>query len=51
MGKKHVSTTCDDILDMPCSSHIDACSSPMCCETNLLKENKELKDEVQDLSI
>jgi hypothetical protein len=39
VGKKHVSTSCDDLLDMPCSSHIDACSTSMSCETNLLKEN------------
>ena len=27
VGKKHVSTSCDDLLSMPCTSHIDACSS------------------------
>ena len=27
VGKRHVSTSCDDLLDMPCSSHIDACST------------------------
>ena len=48
--KKHVSTSCDDLLDMPCSSHIDACSTSMSCETNLLKENNELKNEVKKLS-
>jgi hypothetical protein len=42
VGKKHVSISCDD-LDMPCSSHIDTCSTSMSCETNLLKENNELK--------
>ena len=42
-GKKHVSTSYDDLLDMSCSSHIDACSTSMSCETNLLKENNELK--------
>ena len=47
VGKKHVSTSCDDLLDMPCSSHIDACSTFMSCETNLLKENNELKNEVK----
>ena len=47
--KKHVSTSYDDLLDMPCSSHIDAYSS-MSCETNLLKENNELKKEVKNLS-
>jgi hypothetical protein len=25
--KKHVSTSCDDLLEIPCSSNIDACSS------------------------
>jgi hypothetical protein len=39
VGKKHVSTSCDDLLDMPCSSQLDACSTSMSCETNLLKEN------------
>jgi hypothetical protein len=43
VGKKHVSTSCDDLLDMSCSSHIDACSTSMSCETNFLKENNELK--------
>ena len=50
VGKKHVSTSCDDLLEMPCSSHIDACSTSMSCETNLLKENNELKNEVKNLS-
>ena len=50
VGKKHVSISCDDLLDMPCSSHLDACSTSMSCETNLLKENNELKREVKNLS-
>lgn len=50
VGKKHVSTSCDDLLDMPCSSHIDACSSSMSCETNLLKEKNELNEQVKILS-
>ena len=50
VGKKHVSTSCDDLLDMPCSSHIDACSTSISCETNLLKENNELKEQVKKLS-
>jgi hypothetical protein len=50
VGKKHVSTSCDDLLAMPCSSHIDACSTSMSCETNILKENIELKSEVKNLS-
>ena len=50
VGKKHVSTSCNDLLDMPYSSQIDVCSTPMSCETNLLKENNELKREVKILS-
>jgi len=43
VGKKHVSTSCDDLSSMPYSSHIDACSTSMSCEINLSKENNELK--------
>ena len=42
VGKKHVSTSCDDLLSMPCSSQLVACSTSMSCETNLFKENNEL---------
>jgi hypothetical protein len=46
VGKKYVSTSCDD-LSMPCSSRIDACSSStMQYETNLVEGNKELKSQV-----
>jgi phosphoenolpyruvate-protein kinase (PTS system EI component) len=50
VDKKHVSTSCDDLLDMPCSSQLDACSTSMSCETNLLKENNELNEQVKKLS-
>ncbi|KAG0514313.1 hypothetical protein BDA96_10G180000 [Sorghum bicolor] len=50
VGKKHVSTSCDDLLYMPCSSHIHACSTSMSCETNHLKENNELNEQVKNLS-
>ncbi|OQU85342.1 hypothetical protein SORBI_3004G220101 [Sorghum bicolor] len=50
VGKKHVSTSCDDLLSMSCSSHIDACSTSLSCETNLLKENNELNEQVKKLS-
>ncbi|OQU89106.1 hypothetical protein SORBI_3002G147433 [Sorghum bicolor] len=49
-GKKHVSTSCDDLLSMPCSSLLDACSTSMSCEINLLKENNELNEQVKNLS-
>ncbi|KAG0514115.1 hypothetical protein BDA96_10G162400 [Sorghum bicolor] len=39
VGKKHVSTSCDDLLSMPCSSHTNICS------TSCL-----LKNEVKNLS-
>jgi hypothetical protein len=41
---------CDDLLAMPCSSYIDGCSTSISCETNLLKENKELNEQVKKLS-
>ena len=50
VSKKRASTSCDDLLDIPCSSYIDACSTSMSCETNLLKENNELKNKVKNLS-
>ena len=49
VGKKHVSTSCDDLLFMPCTSN--ACSSStMQYETNLVEENKELQSQVKYLS-
>ncbi|OQU91946.1 hypothetical protein SORBI_3001G262601 [Sorghum bicolor] len=50
VGKKHVSTSCDDLLSTPCSSQLDICSTSMSCETNLLKENDKLKNEVKNLN-
>ncbi|OQU89279.1 hypothetical protein SORBI_3002G168550 [Sorghum bicolor] len=50
VGKKHVSTSCDDLLSMSFSLHLDACSTSMYCETNLLKENNELNEQVKNLS-
>ncbi|KAG0523405.1 hypothetical protein BDA96_07G120700 [Sorghum bicolor] len=50
VDKKYVSTSCDDLLAIPCSSQLDTCSTSISCETNLLKENNELKNEVRKLS-
>ena len=51
VGKKYVSTSCEDLLSIPCSSHIDACSSStIYYETNLVEENKELQSQVKYLS-
>ncbi|KAG0513843.1 hypothetical protein BDA96_10G138200 [Sorghum bicolor] len=47
---KHVSTSCDVLLSIPCSSHLDICSTSMSCETNLLKENNKLNEQVKNLS-
>jgi hypothetical protein len=49
-NKKHVSTSFDELLAMPCSSIIDYCCSSLSCETNLLKENNKLKNQVKNLS-
>ncbi|OQU79051.1 hypothetical protein SORBI_3008G088890 [Sorghum bicolor] len=38
------------IYYVPCSSDIDACSTSMSCETNLLKENNKLNEQVKNLS-
>ena len=50
VGKKHVSTSCDSLLSMPCFSQLDVCFSSMQDETNLVEENKELKSQVKYLS-
>ena len=50
VGKKNVSTSCDDLLAMPCSSHLDACYTSMSCEINLLKENNQLNEQVKKLN-
>ncbi|KAG0537750.1 hypothetical protein BDA96_03G175100 [Sorghum bicolor] len=50
VGKKHVSTSCDVLLSMPCSSELDICSTFMSCETKLLKENNKLNEQVKNLS-
>jgi hypothetical protein len=48
--KKNVSTSCDDLLAMSCSSTIDYYYSSLSCGTNLLKENNKLKNKVKNLS-
>ena len=51
------STSCNDLISMPCSSKVDAsptCNIPSCgvasCATNLVKENLELKAKVDMLN-
>ena len=50
-GYKNVSTSSDDLLEMPCSSNSDICFSSMDCETNNVEENNESNDEVKNLSM
>jgi hypothetical protein len=50
VGKKHISTSCDDLLYMSCSSQIYSYSTSIYCETNILKENNGLKNKVKNLS-
>ncbi|XP_062232778.1 uncharacterized protein LOC133930089 [Phragmites australis] len=44
-----MSTSCDELLDIPCSSNLDASSFSMLVDTNLVEENKELKYEIKKL--
>jgi hypothetical protein len=50
VGKKHVYTYCDDLLSKPCSLKLDACSTSMQCDINIVEENNELKSDVKNLS-
>ncbi|KAG0517219.1 hypothetical protein BDA96_09G069900 [Sorghum bicolor] len=43
VGKKHVSTSCDDLLSMPCSSHIDACSTSMSSQNEVKNLSNKLE--------
>ena len=49
VGKKNVSTSCEDSLEIPCSSYLDT-SSSMYHETNHVEENNEPNDEEKDQS-
>jgi hypothetical protein len=50
VGKKNVSTSCDDLLEIPYSSYLDTSSSSMYHETNRAEENNEPNDEEKGLS-
>ena len=49
VGKRNVSTSCEDLLEIPCCSYLDT-SSSMYHETNHVEENNEPNDEEKDLS-
>ncbi|KAG0520872.1 hypothetical protein BDA96_08G111700, partial [Sorghum bicolor] len=43
VGKKHVSTSCDDLLSMPCSSQLDACSTSMSSQNEVKNLSNKLE--------
>jgi hypothetical protein len=50
VSKSSISTSCDDLLAMPCSSNIDSCMNNSSCDPLLIVENNELKDIVDCLT-
>jgi hypothetical protein len=50
VSKSTISTSCDDLLAMPCSSNIDSCMNNSSCDPLLIVENNELKDIVDCLT-
>jgi hypothetical protein len=44
--KSRISTSCDDLLAMPCSSNVDSCMNDSSCDPLLIVENNELKNTV-----
>lgn len=50
LGKKSISTSYDDLLNMSCCWKIYACSSSMFVDTNLIEESKELKDQAKNFN-
>ena len=49
VGKRNVSTSCEDLLEIPCCSYLDT-SSSMYHETNHVEENNEPNHEEENLS-
>jgi hypothetical protein len=46
VSKSSISTSCDDLLAMPCSSNIDSCINDSSCDPLLIVENHELRNTV-----
>jgi hypothetical protein len=50
VSKSSISTSCDDLLTMPCSSNIDSCMNNSPCDPLLIVENHELRNTVDCLT-
>jgi hypothetical protein len=51
ISKSSISTSCDDLLAMPCSSNVDSCMNDYSsCDPLLIVENDELKNTVDCLT-
>jgi hypothetical protein len=47
--KSSISTSCDDLFAMPCSSNVDSCMNDSSCDPLLIVENHELRNTVDYL--
>jgi hypothetical protein len=48
--KSSISTSCDDLLAMPCSSNVDSCLNDSSCDSSLIVENHELRNTMNCLT-
>jgi hypothetical protein len=50
VSKSSISTSCDDLLAMPCSSNVDSCMNDYSCDPLLIVENNELRNTMDYLT-
>jgi hypothetical protein len=50
VSKSSISTSCDDLLAIPCSSNVDSCMNDSPCDPLLIVENRELRNTVDCLT-
>jgi hypothetical protein len=50
VSKSSISTSCDDLLVVPCSSNVDSCMNDSSCDPLLIVENNELRNTVDYLT-
>jgi hypothetical protein len=50
VSKSSISTSCDDLLAMPCPSNVDLCMNDSSCDPLLIVENNELRNTVDCLT-
>jgi archaellum component FlaC len=50
VSKSSISTSCNDLLAMPCSSNIDSCLNDSPCDSLLIDENHELRNTMDCLT-